>query len=102
MKNLLCFITLKHSMNPLVFFLGKRTWNLEGCLVVLVKIGNNMVLAKKIQRKSFIIFDPKGRTIQMSKKESESENDEMSTRFMDLLEDFNNNMRCLEKNIQNQ
>lgn len=24
MKNMLCFITLKHSMNPLVFFLGKR------------------------------------------------------------------------------
>ena len=61
-----------------------------------------MVLAKKIQRKSFGIFDPKGRTIQMSKKESESENDEMSTRFMDLLQDFNNKMLCLEKSLQNE
>ena len=66
--------------------------NLEDCLVVLVKIGNNMVLTTMIQCKSFVIFDPKGRTIQMSNKESESENDEMSTSFMDLLEDFNNNM----------
>ena len=65
------------------FFLGEKDWrNLEGCLVVLVKIENNMYLAKKIQLYSFIIFDPKGRTIQMSKKESESENDEMSIRFM--------------------
>ena len=56
--------------------------NLEGCIVVLVNIGTNMFLAKKIQRKYFVVFDPKGITIQMSKKESESENDEMSTRFM--------------------
>ena len=68
------------------FFLGEKdVRNLEGCIVVLVKIGNNMFLTKKIQRKSFVIFDPKGRTIQMSKKESESENDEMSTRFMGAL-----------------
>ena len=76
--------------------------NLEDCLFVLVNIGNNMVLAKKIQRKSFLIFDPKGRTIQMSKKESESENDDMSTRFMDILQEFNNKMLCLEKSLQNQ
>ena len=52
--------------------------NLEDCLVVLVKIGNNMVFVNKIQRKSFVILDRRGITIQMSKKESESENDEMS------------------------
>ena len=69
--------------------------NLEGCLVVLVKIGNTIFLAKKN-------LNPKGIKIQMSKKESESENDEMSTRFMDLLQDFNNKMLCLEKILQNQ
>ena len=46
------------------FFLGgKDVRNLEGCLFVLVKIGNNMFLAKKIQRECFVIFDPKGRKI---------------------------------------
>ena len=76
---------------------------LEGCLVVLVKIGNNMFLAKKIQCKSLVIFDPKGRTIKMSKKESESEKDEMSTRFMDLLQEFKNmKMLCIEKGLQKQ
>ena len=49
------------------FFLGERdARSLEGCLVVLVKIGNNIFLAKKIQRKSFVIFDLKGRKNQMS------------------------------------
>ena len=77
--------------------------NLEGCLVVLVKIGNTIFLAKKIQRKSLVIFYLKGRTIQMSKKESESEKDEMSTRFMDLLQEFKNmKMLCIEKGLQKQ
>lgn len=68
----------------------KDLHNLDEAQDVAIKLGRNTVVARKGQQNHYRLFDPQGRASEEVKKEATYENNDVLSRFVDLLQELIN------------